>query len=125
MICDTNILIYAAEAGDTLCSPFVESPQALIASITRIELLGFPGFGALAQDRQDRLREIIATTVEMPLDSEIINRAITLRQQKKMSLGDAIIAATALEFDMPLVTRNTDDFKHIAGLRLVNPFTAS
>ena len=122
MVCDTNILIYAAEPGDVVCSPFVESPDAVIASVTRIELLGFPGFGQLAPERQARLREIVATTVEAPLDDGIIRRAILLRQQQKMSLGDSIIAATALEFDVPLVTRNTGDFKHIAGLQLINPF---
>ena len=122
MVCDTNILIYAGEPGDVLCSPFVESPDAVIARVTRIEVLGFPGFGHLAPERQARLHEIIATTVEAPLDDEIIRRAIILRQQKKMSLGDSIIAATALEFEVPLVTRNTGDFQHIAGLQLINPF---
>ena len=122
MVCDTNILIYAGEPGDVLCLPFVESPDALIASVTRIEVLGFPGFGHLAPERQARLHEIVATTVEAPLDDEIIRRAIILRQQKKMSLGDSIIAATALEFEVPLVTRNTGDFQHIAGLQLINPF---
>jgi predicted nucleic acid-binding protein len=56
------------------------------------------------------------------LDEEIIQRAIQLRQRKSMKLGDAIIAATALEYGVPLVTRNEDDFKHIAGLQLINPF---
>lgn len=40
----------------------------------------------------------------------------------KMKLGDAIIAATALAYKIPLVTRNVDDFKHIVGLDLINPF---
>lgn len=39
-----------------------------------------------------------------------------------MSLADAIIAATALVYEVPLVTRNKDDFKHIDGLDLRNPF---
>ena len=33
-----------------------------------------------------------------------------------------LAAATALERDMPLVTRNVADFQHIVGLRLINPF---
>jgi toxin FitB len=41
-----------------------------------------------------------------------------------MKLGDAIIAATALEHGVPLVTRNVDDFKHIPGLQVINPFAA-
>ena len=33
-----------------------------------------------------------------------------------MSLADAIIAATALEYSVALVTRNVSDFQHIPGL---------
>jgi len=38
-----------------------------------------------------------------------------------MSLGDAIIAGTALAYDLTLVTRNTEDFQWIDGLSLLNP----
>ena len=122
MVCDSNILIYAAEPGDILCASFVESPDAMIASVTRIEVLGFPGFAKLTADRQARLREIVATTLEAPLDEDIIHRSIAIRQYKKMSLADSIIAATALAYSAPLITRNEADFKHIAGLQIVNPF---
>ena len=122
MVCDSNILIYAAEPGDTVCRPYVERAEAMIASVTRIEVLGFPRFGLLSADQQERLQTIVASTVELALDEEVIRRAIPLRQQKKMSLADAIIAATALEYGVPLVTRNVDDFKHIPGLDLRNPF---
>jgi len=122
MVCDSNILIYAAEPGDTLCLPYVERAEAMIASVTRIEVLGFPRFGLLSADQQARLQTIVASTIELPLDEEVIQRAIPLRQQKKMSLGDAIIAATALEYGVPLVTRNVEDFQHITGLDLRNPF---
>jgi len=40
-----------------------------------------------------------------------------------MSLADAIIAASALEYGVPLVTRNTADYSHVAGLTVINPFT--
>jgi predicted nucleic acid-binding protein len=39
-----------------------------------------------------------------------------------MNLGDAIIGATAMEYGLPLVTRNVDDFRHIPGLQVINPF---
>jgi len=52
----------------------------------------------------------------------MIEQAIQLRQQKKMKLGNAIIAATAVAYGIPLVTRNEEDFQHIAGLDLKNPF---
>jgi predicted nucleic acid-binding protein len=122
MVCDSNILIYTAENDGTICQPYAESPDALIASITRIEVLGFRGFANLSEERQSRLFSIVKATTEVPLDDEIIECAIALRQQKSMKLGDAIIAATALEYGLPLVTRNEDDFKHISGLKIINPF---
>jgi predicted nucleic acid-binding protein len=41
-----------------------------------------------------------------------------------MTLGDAIMAATALVYGKTLVTRNIDDFRWIAELTLINPFEA-
>jgi len=40
-------------------------------------------------------------------------------------LADAIIAATALLHNLPLVTRNEEDFKHVTSLRVVNPLASS
>jgi predicted nucleic acid-binding protein len=39
----------------------------------------------------------------------------------KISLPDAIIAATALHYNFELITNNESDFKGIAGLRIINP----
>jgi len=47
--------------------------------------------------------------------------AIQFRQQQSMSLGDAIIAATALEHHQTLATRNIKDFDWIDGLKVINP----
>lgn len=52
----------------------------------------------------------------------MIEQAIDLRRQKKMKWGDAIIAATAVAYGIPLMTRNKDDFNHITGLDLRNRF---
>jgi predicted nucleic acid-binding protein len=60
---------------------------------------------------------------EMPLSEAIVQRTITLRQQHRIRLPDALIAATALALGEPLVTRNTQDFQAIAGLVRLNPFT--
>lgn len=50
-----------------------------------------------------------------------IDRAIALRRSKKMTLGDAIIAATALEYNLTLATHNTKDFLWIDSLTVVDP----
>jgi predicted nucleic acid-binding protein len=40
-----------------------------------------------------------------------------------MRLGDAIVAATALEYNCELNTVNEKDFSHIEGLQIHNPLT--
>ncbi len=90
--------IYSCKQGGEWLSPWTDNPSAAIASVSRVEALGFPGI------------------------SEEEESAIRPRRQKKMGTADAIIAATALEFGLPLVTRNVDDFKHIAELEINNPF---
>ena len=58
---------------------------------------------------------------EFPLTQPVLDEAVRLRQQRRMSLGDALIAATALVHGLRLVTRNVDDFRWVDGLNLLNP----
>jgi predicted nucleic acid-binding protein len=51
-----------------------------------------------------------------------MQHTITLRQQYRRRLADALIAATALDLGFPLVTRNTQDFQTIRGLTILDPF---
>lgn len=51
-----------------------------------------------------------------------MHQAVLLLQTRKMTLGDALIAGTALSHNLKLVTRNIADFQWIAGLTLYNPF---
>jgi predicted nucleic acid-binding protein len=55
----------------------------------------------------------------------IIDCAVALHRQRKISLGDALIAGTALEHNLTLITRNTRDSQWISQLALINPFEQS
>ncbi len=125
MVIDSNILIYAAEPREAFLSRWVEDPAACLASVSRIEVLGFPRWNALDEGRKAKLEALVGAMLQLPLDPAVVARAVELRRQRKMSLADAIVAATALERGMELVTRNEQDFQHITGLRLVNPFEQS
>ncbi|XVE12228.1 MAG: hypothetical protein HCA05_05555 [Dolichospermum sp. DET68] len=46
----------------------------------------------------------------------VIEQGVRLKQIKKISLGDAIIAGTALVYDLTVVTRNIDDFRFYLAL---------
>lgn len=116
---DSNIVIYAAQpANDWLREDVLGQPFA-VSQATRVEVLGWHRI--TPEDKTD-LEAFLAAGSLLSLTDAIADLAITLRQTKKMSLGDAFIAATAMEHDLELITRNIDDYKHIAGLRLVNPF---
>ena len=119
MLLDTNVVIYSCQTDGGCLTPWTGHADAAIASVTRVEALGFT---EITPVEESAIREYLGRCMAYPLDEGVIERAIRLRQQKKMKLGDAIIAATALEFGLPLVTRNVDDFKHVAGLEIINPF---
>jgi hypothetical protein len=119
MLLDSNILIYAANEQTPEIEAMVTSAENAVASVVQIEVYGFLGLKAEEKAALDVLFQRL--TVH-PLDTAVIERAITLRQQRKMGLADAIIAATALVHGLPLVTRNVGDFKQVAGLKLVDPF---
>ncbi len=87
-----------------------------ISVITQIELLSFnaPSEEALI------LEDFVSNANIYELTDDIIAETIRLRKQVRIRVRDAIIAATALKNDFVLVTRNTDDFKGIKGLKLIN-----
>ena len=102
-------------------SYWTRHPEAACASVTRVEALGFAG---ISVDEDGAIRQFLAEVLNYALDDEVIESAVRLRQKKRMKLGDAIIGAIALEYGVPLVTRNVDNFKHIPGLEIIDPFTA-
>jgi predicted nucleic acid-binding protein len=122
MLLDSNILIHGAEPDGTFLNQWLEDAAACLATVSRIEVLGFPRWHLLDETRRGKLELLVGALPELPLDDVIAARAIELRRQKKMSLADSIIAATALHHELPLVTRNEADFTHVSGLEIINPF---
>lgn len=116
VIFDANIFIYIAKEQIKLSE--IESLEIAYASITVIETLGFQQIGAA---EQFQLKKILESYQQLELSEPIIDRAVVLRQARKMSLGDAIVVATALEYGHELWTANTKDFEHINDLKIYNP----
>ena len=119
MLLDTNILIYLAQPGGETLQAQIASTSPAASLISRVEALGFQ---RITDDERERLDTVFAWVEVLPVDDAVADAAILLRQSRRMKLGDALIAATALLYDLPLVTRNDGDFKHVPGLRLINPF---
>ena len=89
--------------------------------VVQIELLSWQGPPAEMQ----ALADFIAATEVLPLDEPVTQQTIRLRQQYRVKLPDAIIAATALIHGLILVTRNTRDFKNVVGIGTIDPHNVS
>jgi predicted nucleic acid-binding protein len=120
---DTNIFIYYLAGESTVGSLFAEDllnlHDVLVSPIVRIELLSFSG---LSENEEQSIEDLLSQFNSVPLLREIEDQTIQLKRQYKIKLPDAIIAATALNQDAFLVTRNVRDFQGIAGLKIENPF---
>jgi predicted nucleic acid-binding protein len=55
-------------------------------------------------EARQRALKVLQLFQELPVDNGTIDRAITLRSSLKIKTVDAIIAATALTMDIPLIT---------------------
>lgn len=118
LLLDSNIIIYLANPFYEPLQAFIKESICRVSLISKLEVLGFHN---LQQNDKKVLDDFFETAKILSISDEIIEKAIQLRQQQKMSLGDAIIAATALEYDLTLVTANTKDFNWITSLNITNP----
>lgn len=119
---DSNIIIYASKGKQDAIDFFsaVQSQEAelFVSWITYIEVLGYP---KLTGKEQQILQKIFGAIEKIDLNGQISQNAVSLRQKKKIGLGDSVIAATAITNNLCLVTHNIKDFKWIKGLKVFDP----
>ena len=115
---DSNIIIYASIPEHKFLREFIKSHSPYVSIISKIEVLGYHN---LKNQEKIFLKEFFDTSFLINISDNIVERAIKLRQKKKMTLGDTIIAATALENNLTILTRNVSDFKGISYIKLSNP----
>jgi predicted nucleic acid-binding protein len=85
------------------------------SSVTRAEL--FAGRGTVER----RVRSLLEPFTELPVDGLVAERAGRLRRQVGLPVLDALIAATALEHHLVLVTGHVGAFAQVRGLRARGP----
>jgi predicted nucleic acid-binding protein len=121
VIFDTDVLIYAQRGSPQAALAIDSAGDRCVSVLSLMELLQG------ARDKAD-LRIIKRFMVELsfaalPLSENVGHRALVYIEEYGLSSGlraaDAIIAATAVEAAMPLITANAKHFRAIKDLDLV------
>ena len=120
MLLDSNIIIYLSQPEYLSLRAYFADKEIHTSAVCKIETLGFD---KLTPIKKKYLEEFFELVNCIAITDEIVDGAIELRQIHDLSLGDSIIAATALNSRLDLATRNIGDFKRIKGLKLVDPFS--
>ena len=120
MLLDSNAIIYSVKPECGALRQLIAKQDPAVSAISYLEVLGYHKL--TASDKEDFI-EFFGTAQIIPVSEAVLEQAVALRQQRKMSLGDSIIAATALLNDLTLVTANISDFQWIDNIKLMNPLT--
>lgn len=117
---DTNVFSKIFK-GDSTVKFFVESLDAIIDATIYIECLQ----GSKSNYEKRLIKNYLKNFPLLMITPEVSQHAIDLIEIYSNSYGplfaDALIAATALENDLTIVTCNTGDFKFIQGLKFLEP----
>lgn len=113
---DTNVLSRIFK-GDSDVTKFVESVECAIDATIYIECLQ----GSKSNQEKRIIEKYLMRFPLLPITPESSVRAIDLIRAYSNShgllIGDALIAATALENDLTVVTYNAGDFSFVQNLK--------
>lgn len=93
MLIDSNLIIYAASGSyPDLVNWFLEN-ELFVSAVSLVETLGYH---KLKPKEKSALNTIFSGLTHLYPNLDVFQIAIELRQQRAMTVGDALIAATAL-----------------------------
>jgi|SRR5699024_5100187 len=114
IVADTSLLVNFFNGID-ISKKVMQGQHLWISCITEIELLSYSG---LTEDEENLIRSFLSACNIVDLHSSIRELAINIRKHQKLKVPDAIIAATSIYLDMPLVTMDSD-FKKLSDLDII------
>ncbi|MBC7513494.1 MAG: type II toxin-antitoxin system VapC family toxin [Herminiimonas sp.] len=120
MLIDTDVLIWMTRGHAGATARLQALVPWRISAVTYMELAQ----GCRNRQELDRIKKGLALcqTVILPVSTAISDRAMQLIDAYALShrvqLGDALIAATALEHALTVLTANTKHFSAVDGLQI-------
>jgi predicted nucleic acid-binding protein len=100
ILSDTNVIIYLLE-GDKAIAELFDQNLISISFITELELLSAKKY---SKSQEEKIKEVIQKFNVYEYNNLIKKSCIYFRQNYTLKLPDAIIAATALTYKLPLFT---------------------
>lgn len=120
MLVDTDVLIWHLRGLPKATQRLDQLPNLTVSAITWLELL--QGFRNRAEMQAVQQSFQLRKAKRLPLTPAITECAIALMESLTLShglqLGDALIAATALEYNLTVLTGNTKHFVPISELKV-------
>lgn len=121
---DTNTAIYYLQqqfppGAEKFIDDLLMDEQPVISAITEIELLCWK---TASEKDVEVLHNFINDALVIELEQPIKLKTADIRKVHRIKLPDAIIAATAIVYDLTLISRNVVDFSNINGLKIINPW---
>jgi predicted nucleic acid-binding protein len=110
---DTNIFLYLQSGRNDLIQLFNES-SVFVSVITEMELLSY---SELNENSEKELTEALKSCFVVDIEQPIRKIAIDLRKKCKIKLPDALICATAIHLQLPLISAD-QDFQKVDELML-------
>lgn len=114
IVIDTSLIINLFN-GVTEVQELITGRDLFVSIISEIEVLSFPN---ITINDSDLLKEFLSECYIVDIEPAIKDITIDIRSKFKIKLPDAVIAATAIYFDLPLFTMDKG-FKTIANLQAV------
>ena len=114
LLIDTNIALYLLN-GDTTIAELLDGRDIHVSFITELELLGFQD---LKEEDRPLIEDLLSNCIIVDLNQAIKSITIDLKQKYKLKLPDAIIAATSIYMNLPLISADKD-FERISDLQFI------
>ena len=114
IVSDTNPLIYLLN-GSSEAADYLDGKQVWISVISELELFGKKG---LSDIEKDNINNLLESCFIAEINSQIKQITKNLMQEFSVKLPDAIIAATSLYLDLPLLTADAG-FEKIQNIKLI------
>ena len=112
ILADTNIIMYILNGNEPVST--YTNDYFYVSDITEIELLGKKDIGAFEYELR---KDFLDNCVIVDLTELVKKITIKLKQKNTIKTADAIIAASVIYLNLPLVTADKD-FKKIQELDL-------